>query len=652
VPLGVEWQQAHLVAHTNGGATSLGQMQAWCRECNLAQGSQDAADAALPTPRQWQAQALDVVTERLWQVGTATVHAAPGAGKTYLAGLVFRRLARAGLVERMVVVVPNRALQRQWAEALGSLEIHLDWAPRDGFLEHPETAGAVVTYQSLPTTATGHVQQMSVSTLLVLDEVHHVGEHRAWGHAVSRLVGPAGSDQGIHPAGVLNMTGTLFRSSGGSRIGSVRYDRVLDGGVEKYQAVADFSVTASALIGIELRPPDLYAYGGHVQLVDVRAETVVAGDIADLEQGAQVATAIREGFMKRALVHEFAKEALKLLSQQLKTIDDREPLKLLWVAENQKAARLAAEEIDKAAGRPFARLVISDEPGALETLRMAAREPRSCAIVAVRMVTEGFDCPQVSVIAYASATTAVLFLAQTMARAMRITRVEREDHKLLPAQVLIPDNESLRRAFAEALVGHFHILDVPDDADPTDDGRRGGDGEAIRIPRYELADMSSFDLRSATVLGEEDGTVPAAELQEALALCLDLSIPEVYAPRVAVAGRRLGPRLPLYTKQSPPAVTPLQARPADPRTLNIARRKRVSAIAQWMTHHVDHDPDCSSIAVFQGKANSAAGIPSGGRDQATPEQMAQCELWMIARVREHCAAHGCALPAAVRDELR
>lgn len=654
-PLGVDWHQAHLVAHTNGGATTLAQMQAWCRDCNLQQGAADAVDVTLPAPREWQSQAMDTVLERLWQTGTATVHAAPGAGKTFFAGLLFRRLAAAGLAQRMVVVVPNRALQRQWSEALGALRVHLDWEPRDGFLQHQDTVGTVVTYQGLANSANGQIQQMQqASTLLVLDEVHHVGDQKAWGAAVSRIVGAESTDEGVHPAGVLNMTGTLFRSSGTQKIGTVRYDRILDdAGVEKFQAVADFSVSASTLIGVELRRPDLYAYDGTVELVDVRAETVLGGEIADLARGPQVNTAIRQGFMKRPLVHEFAVEALKLLSQQLATVDDRAPLKMLWVAEDQKAAKLAAEEIDKAAGRPFARLVISDDKDALGTLRSAALSPHSCAIVAVRMVTEGFDCPEVSVIAYASATTAVLFLAQTMARAMRVTRIERQDQRLLPAQILIPNHAALRAAFAEALVGHFHILDVPDEgagdgADPGADGRPGTGG-ALRMPRYQLADMSTLGLHSATVLGESDGTVLADELREMIALCLELSIPEVYAARVAVAARRATPKLPLYT-QATPARVGLVEKPADPRSLNKARRSRISPIASWMSNHVEHDERYSTIGVFQGQANSAAGIAQGKRSDATPEQLATVEDWMLSSVRQHCTTHGCALPTAARGE--
>jgi superfamily II DNA or RNA helicase len=653
VPLGVDWHQAHLVAYSHGGATSLAQMQAWCRDCNLEQGARDAVEGSLLQPREWQAQAMDVVLERLWQTGLVTVHAAPGAGKTFFAGLVFRRLAAAGLVDRMVVVVPNRALLDQWVEALGRLQIHLDWAPRDGFLELDTTVGTVVTYQGLASSADGQIARMRAgSTLLVLDEVHHVGDQKAWGQAVSRIVGSADTAEGMFPGGVLNMTGTLFRSGGAQKIGTVRYERIIDGGIEKFQAMADFSVSASKLIGIELRRPDLYSYDGRVELVDVKSETSIVGDIADLEAGSQVSTAIRKGFMQRALVHEFAREALKLLSQQLATIQDREPLKMLWVAEDQAAAKLAAEEINRAAGRDFARLVISDQKDALKTLRAAAREPQPCAIVAVRMVTEGFDCPPVSVIAYASATTAVLFLAQTMARAMRVTGTERADRMLLPAQILIPNNTALRKAFAEALVGQFHILEVPDEDAPPDRDGGTGTGGALRMPRYQLVDMGQLALHSATVLGEADGTVLASELQAALAICLEVGIPEPYAPRVVVASRKLGNSLPLYTEQpSLIAAGGLQQRPANPRTINKARRTRITAITNWMNHHVEHDPRFDTIGVFQGQANEAAGLPTmKGRDQATADQLEHVEEWMLSRVREHCSRQGCPLPKAARGE--
>lgn len=182
INLGPDYHSAHLAAWTNGGMTDLGQMQAWCLDCNLSQGARDTQDAREEVQlRDWQARALPAILKQLWSSGVATLHAAPGAGKTMFAGTTFRRLYDAGLVSRLVVVVPNLALVDQWVTALGSIRIHLDSQPRDGVLEHPDTLGAVITYQGLANTAGAHAARPEHGhTMVILDEVHHVGESRSW----------------------------------------------------------------------------------------------------------------------------------------------------------------------------------------------------------------------------------------------------------------------------------------------------------------------------------------------------------------------------------------------------------------------------------------------------------------------------------------
>lgn len=54
----------------------------------------------------WQAEALPTILHRLDTTGTATLHAAPGAGKTAFAGMVFHVLREADLLAGLVVVVP------------------------------------------------------------------------------------------------------------------------------------------------------------------------------------------------------------------------------------------------------------------------------------------------------------------------------------------------------------------------------------------------------------------------------------------------------------------------------------------------------------------------------------------------------------------
>jgi hypothetical protein len=47
-----------------------------------------------------------------WMSGVATLHAAPGAGKTLFAGAVLQKLRDAGHVDRLIVVMPNVAICR------------------------------------------------------------------------------------------------------------------------------------------------------------------------------------------------------------------------------------------------------------------------------------------------------------------------------------------------------------------------------------------------------------------------------------------------------------------------------------------------------------------------------------------------------------
>jgi superfamily II DNA or RNA helicase len=646
--LGDDWQAAHMVAWSQGGGTDDGNLAAWCKPCNLSQGAESAILPPHLSLRPWQEQALAVAVDRIYDTGSATVHAAPGAGKTLLAGTVFRRLQRAGLVERLVVVVPNSALRRQWRDSLGTmLAIHVDDEPRDGWMEHRDTAGAVVTYQSLPSTAANHLAELSARpTLVILDEVHHVGEptHTAWGKAVAKILGDVAAGT-VHATGVLNMTGTLFRSSGRQRISTVRY-LPDEEDPTKIRADADYSVFTKQLVPESLRNPYVYTYGTEVQMLDVSSAEVIGGDIADLDATQQSAV-LRESFTQPAYVEGFAIEAVRMLSLQQEALGRDEPLKLLCVAVDQRSAKRFADAFNKVTGSDFARLVISDETHALKTLRSAARERRSLAIVSVRMVTEGFDCPAVSTIAYASNVTADLSIAQTMARAMRITDTERRVGKIMPAQFLIPDHAAMKQAFARAIVGQMHMLDI-DEHVPE---RGAGEHDWTRPlgPRFEILDLSGPVMRGANVIGSAHGEVDVGELNEWQTHLAAMGVPVVYAPGVIVAARAVNwfPRI--YSRDDEVSSKQTSSREASPREMNHGHRQHLNRLSRWMAQHITHDDRWANVPAFQALANEAAGIPNGRRDMASVEELAMAEVWMTARILEHCRTHDEPTPTWISD---
>src|SRR4030095_2425924 len=87
-----------------------------------------AAPAGGGAPRAGQQEALEPVVQRIVDSGVATVSAAPGAGKTIFASLVFERLLALGAVERMVVLAPRRTLIKQWVGALAR-QRHVELKP-------------------------------------------------------------------------------------------------------------------------------------------------------------------------------------------------------------------------------------------------------------------------------------------------------------------------------------------------------------------------------------------------------------------------------------------------------------------------------------------------------------------------------------------
>lgn len=647
-PLGPDWHQAHLRPWTDGGATHLDNMEAWCPACNLGLGTTDKSIAI--ELREWQRQALPKILVQLYERGTATLHAAPGAGKTIFTGVVWKNLADQGLVERLVVVVPNTALVRQWSDSLStSLGVHLDPAPHLGYLELDSTVGAVVTYGSLLNTARNHRGLLKATpTLVAFDEVHHLASDRSWGKAAMEMIQ---EQEELLAQAVLNTTGTLFRSRKDERIPTVRYREVEISGRPAIEADADYSVPATDLIvGKQLRPVDLLTCGSTVELVDLRQEEVIAGEVADISNAIVANAAHRRMIEDPIWIEGFARHMMQSLARQSQAIGENEPLKALWVARDIRTARLAQKIINRVAGEPrFAHLVVSDEPGALRVLRAAARADYSLAIVSVQMITEGFDCPHISTIAYAHNIKAPLYLTQMVARGMRLTKTEQSLGRPLPTHLLIPDVRELRQACAEVLVAKLHVLELDDDQRLPVDRPLTGDQTSSLTPRWQLTSVTAPRRGDVDVVGESDGTVTQEELAPWEEAFEALNVPVVFAPRAALAERRIRRQTLLREHLAPiqpPVATSVQTRSANPRDVSDAWRRKIDQCAKWWAvKGVTPPSPYEGVQFFQAAANEHAGIGKGERDRASSGQLMRVLEFMEEHIRDRCQAMGEERPA-------
>jgi superfamily II DNA or RNA helicase len=159
-------------------------------------------------PRKWQREAHD----RYVNLDKARflLEACPGAGKTKWALWIARELIDRGEIQRVVVIVPLRTVRTQWAKVAREFGLRLDdrYRAAHGGAEPKGYDGLVVTYGALlGTKAAVHaVHCADWPTLVIVDEIHHCAEHLGWGMALMDAFGRA--------ARILSLSGTPFRKQG------------------------------------------------------------------------------------------------------------------------------------------------------------------------------------------------------------------------------------------------------------------------------------------------------------------------------------------------------------------------------------------------------------------------------------------------------
>lgn len=661
---------AHLRAHVHGGALVEDNLAAWCAPCNLSFGATDVKDTRVQ-PRSWQWNALSKIVEQIAGTRVATVAAAPGAGKTVFAALVFEALRDSDRIDRMVVLAPRRTLVLQWHESLFRAR-HVELRP-NGEVERSGQDGVVVTYQSLSGETVGlHRRQAEISrTLFVLDEVHHVGEpttsggRPAWARLVSELIGDVRSE--IHAAGVLNLSGTLWRSRATERISTVRYQPDAEG---RLVSDVDFEITAAELIREgHLRPVDLYRRGAQVELVNLAQAERTVSKIADLDEVGIGRAAIRELPTDPGWRDSFVGTILDCLEKRHRDLGNG-PAKALIVARSQQDARAFQETANRLMRdrglRPIAELAVSDEPDAQATLQRFRQLDRPGVLCTVDMAGEGYDCPDIVVVGFATNKLTPLYVRQVVARAQRVTAYEREKlGRPIPAAVIIPDVPQLVDVMSSILEPMRHEL-----RDPIEDSAEGGEPTdpqgslldlAIPMPRYTLDGVNGYAEGDVRVTGELEGDVGMDLVRLVEPEARRVGLPESDAPRIIVAVRsalgtrqesRPFDRLPGQDEELAVALAPPKSNeetttvePLSVERLANGLRSELSRLGKWWHVHGN-----TPVAIFNNEVNKAGGIGKGGRENADVEKLRRSLQYARAQVASHCRANGLRRPTA-RDDL-
>ncbi|MEO6126075.1 MAG: DEAD/DEAH box helicase [Ilumatobacteraceae bacterium] len=408
--------------------------------------------------------------------------ATPGAGKTTFA-LACARWALAQDRRRVIVVAPTSHLKIQWSLAAHRLGLQLDpaWTPGGGIAK--DVHGIVTTFQQVATGETANVLKgISHDSFVILDELHHAGDEKAWGDAVRIAFANANRR--------LCLSGTPFRSDTAS-IPFVRYD---DG-----QAWADYEYGYGDALrdGGVVRPVYFPRVDGNMEW-SAPDGAVLSASFQDELARDQVGHRLRAAL---SLEGEWLPHVIEQGHERLMHIRTSHPQAGgLVIAMDQEHALAIARLIRTKFGTP-ADVVISDDPGASKKITAFAESDEPW-LVSVRMVSEGVDIPRLRVGVYASTVSTELFFRQAVGRFVR-WQAGRASQK---AFVYLPDDLRLRTHAFQIMESRRHVLrrfEIGDDlAEIPLTGDTEKDVPLDEIPQeYGPEQLSLFSVLSAVATG-------------------------------------------------------------------------------------------------------------------------------------------------------
>lgn len=476
--------------------------------------------------------------------------ACPGAGKTHASTFVAADLLRDGIIERILIVVPNFTLRAQWANTFkmhgilidsGTMNDKIDkrlaheWRGEIATKDGKPVQGWAITYSSLAANPTYHrILNSRKRTLVILDEVHHLGDEGAWGKAAEDALSVCERR--------LSLSGTPFRSdkaripfaayypSGHEKAGWVRFTD--DDRLGPFPAGFDYSYgVALSEKPSPVRPAVFEMYDSDVSWFDAK-------DFKDrtvrLSQD-KLAKNLRRKADRMVLdpAGQWLEAALRAADARLASVRaEGDPgAKGLVVCLDTDHAHAAAQVLARVTGVPEVPVAASKDSNGLDSSERARGvikafgESRDRWLVAVAMVSEGVDIPQLRVGVYATNKRTELFFRQVLGRFVRVREDLPEDVDQT-AYMFVPKGEGIE-ALAGAVTreigdGVMAWLDADDDSEPKKGGEGGGQGSLFgdqfqgatgEAAGFLLPGSGTFDHEQVNRISAESGDAPGVVLR-------------------------------------------------------------------------------------------------------------------------------------------
>lgn len=325
--------------------------------------------------------------------------ATPGAGKTRAALYAVKQKLQQGEIEQVIIVCPTESLKYQWAAAAAKFGIQLFPRYTDGLIKR-DYHGICITYGKVifSSPMLEHICEKR-PTMVILDEIHHSGDDRAWGLAIRSAFTKAYR--------ILGLSGTPFRGDN-NKIPFVLYDKG------------------------EAQAQHTYGYGDAIKdnvcrkvmfpALDGSAEYYHRGEMHQFDSFKKTNSEDEEAQLLRALLEdvegEYLTSVLKDANARLDEIREFDPdAGGLVVAIKKEHADRIAVRLKELTGE-FPTLVHSDNDNATADIEQFSASDNKW-IVAVRMVSEGVDIQRLRVGVYATNVLQELTFRQTIGRVVR-----------------------------------------------------------------------------------------------------------------------------------------------------------------------------------------------------------------------------------------
>jgi superfamily II DNA or RNA helicase len=408
----------HIIPYSKNGQTTMSNAQALCAKCNIIK-SNKAMEKQLKL-RPWQRTATDRLLE-VYKEGKREFLcvACVGAGKTIFAGYIFNGFKSKNIYDSVVVISPSDNIKRNWAKTIElAFKVKIDHSYSFKHAWPRDCHGISITYQSLNIPNVELLSRyVNERTLLIVDEVHHAGDNRAWGDAIRQIGDLAGFR--------LLLSGTPDRKDN-SPIPFVTYKYIKE--KEKYKLESNFSYNFAQAVDDGQVCPVIFQRNKAFIKTFTGGDAILDSDQLDEDHQRRLFNQILT-VPKRSEGEKpsWVMQTFDIANEKLNDLNDlrNENYAGLVVCKSIEDAENLYEQIYEKYGADFVEIVTSkQEGGDLPSSQKIERfnTSKQSWIISINMISEGVDIPRIRTILYASHVTTKVRFIQVMGRGVRSPR--------------------------------------------------------------------------------------------------------------------------------------------------------------------------------------------------------------------------------------